>query len=110
MPEETKLKIPKNKNALEIIEDDVSESYFDFQARSKKIQQMVNKYLEQLPNNKQILIVSHSCVLKMFTAYSFQDNGKAVSNIDYSNANPVYLRNGTIFSKDKLNPKLWFYQ
>ena len=44
-----------------------------------------------------MMIISHSCVLKIITAEKFKENGKAKGISDFENAVPVYFKDSAFF-------------
>ena len=58
---------------------------------------MVSEKVSDLKNGKKILMISHSCTLKLFTAHNLSEKGKTISNIFFDKANPIYIKEDSLF-------------
>jgi len=65
------------------------ESRVNLRERTEKVKNIVKEYQAKLMENEHIAIVSHYSFLKMFTATSFKDTGKAINGLCFENCEVV---------------------
>ena len=53
-----------------------------------------------------MLVISHSCLLKMITGVKLKENKKAVGICEFENAIPVYLKPSAVFKLLQCSAKL----
>ena len=83
LTEEKEKRINEYSNCIDGLKTNLHETYEEFKNRIPKIKHIVEKYKKKLHEGKRIMIISHSCVLKIITAEKFKENGKAKGISDF---------------------------